>query len=48
MTAWNKYNIEVNDWDNLLKIKFNENIKTEGKYCDVVHVMVLLHHFLNL
>ena len=35
MTAWNKYNIEVNDWDNLLKIKFKENIKTEGKYCDV-------------
>jgi FkbM family methyltransferase len=35
MTAWNKYNIEVNDWDSLMKIKFNENIGTEGRYCDV-------------
>ena len=35
MTAWNKYNIEVNDWDSLMKIKFNENIETEGRYCDV-------------
>jgi FkbM family methyltransferase len=35
MTAWNKYNITVNDWDSLLKIKFNENIGVDGNYCDV-------------
>ena len=35
MDAWEKYNISVDDWDTLLKIKFKENTFTGGKYCDV-------------
>jgi len=35
MTAWNKYNIEVNDWDSLISIKFSENVVIGGTYCDV-------------
>jgi FkbM family methyltransferase len=35
MEAWQKYGIQVNDWDRLLSIKFQENTKPEGVYCDV-------------
>lgn len=35
MDAWIKYNIPVDDWDSLLKIKFRENTQPGGVYCDV-------------
>jgi hypothetical protein len=34
MTVWEKYSINVNDWDSLLKIKFEENASS-GNFCDV-------------
>jgi FkbM family methyltransferase len=35
MEAWQKYGIQVNDWDKLVSIKFQENTKSGGVYCDV-------------
>jgi FkbM family methyltransferase len=35
MNIWERLNIPVNDWDNLLKIKYNENTKPGGVFCDV-------------
>jgi FkbM family methyltransferase len=35
MEAWEKYKIQVNDWDRLISIKFQENAKSGGIYCDV-------------
>ena len=35
MTAWEKLNIPVNDWDSLLKTKFVENTRYGGIFCDV-------------
>jgi FkbM family methyltransferase len=35
MNIWEIHNIQVNDWDKLLKIKFLENTKEEGIFCDV-------------
>lgn len=35
MNAWTKYNLPIDDWDNLLKIKFKENSQQGYKYCDV-------------
>ena len=34
MNAWIKYGIQVNDWDRLISLKFQENCK-DGNYCDV-------------
>lgn len=34
MNIWEKYNIQVNDWDSLLIKKFTENTKS-GVFCDV-------------
>lgn len=34
MSVWQKYNIQVNDWDSLLINKFIENTKS-GVFCDV-------------
>jgi hypothetical protein len=30
MNNWEILNIPVNDWDNLLKIKFKQNTKSDG------------------
>jgi FkbM family methyltransferase len=35
MEAWEKYRIQINDWDTLLSIKFEENTSTGGVFCDV-------------
>lgn len=35
MNTWERLNIPVNDWDNLLRIKYNENTKPGGIFCDV-------------
>jgi FkbM family methyltransferase len=35
MNNWEILNIPVNDWDNLLKIKFKQNTKSDGIFCDV-------------
>lgn len=35
MNIWEILNIPVNDWDNLLKIKFKENTNSDGIFCDV-------------
>jgi FkbM family methyltransferase len=35
MEAWEKYKIHVNDWDSLITIKFQENTKYGGVFCDV-------------
>jgi len=35
MEAWEKYKIQVNDWDRLMSIKFIENSKPGGVFCDV-------------
>lgn len=35
MNVWEKYNIEINDWDKLVSIKFQENTNTGGIFCDV-------------
>lgn len=35
MNIWQKLNIAVNDWDSLLTIKFKENTKPDGVFCDV-------------
>ena len=32
---WNKYNLQVNDWDGLLMRKFMEHGKRGGTFCDV-------------
>ncbi len=34
MNVWQRYNIQVNDWDSLLINKFIENTKP-GIFCDV-------------
>jgi len=35
MNTWERLNLQVNDWDGLLKIKFVENAKSGGTFCDV-------------
>ena len=35
MNIWEKLNIQVNDWDSLLAIKFLENTESGGVFCDV-------------
>lgn len=35
MNNWEKYSLRVNDWDNLLKIKFRENCLPNGIFCDI-------------
>lgn len=35
MNNWEILNIPVNDWDNLLKIKFEQNTESGGIFCDV-------------
>lgn len=35
MNIWQKLNIQVNDWDSLLAIKFYENTTSDGAFCDV-------------
>lgn len=35
MDAWEKYGIQVNDWDKLVSIKFQENTQKGGIFCDV-------------
>jgi len=35
MNNWIKYNIQVNDWDRLVSLKFEENANKGGTFCDV-------------
>ena len=35
MNIWEILNIPVNDWDNLLKIKYKQNTEVGGIFCDV-------------
>ncbi len=46
---WRKYNLMPDDWDNLIRIKFQENSVGGAVFCDVgAHKGIITSHFINL